>query len=63
MKLIIDISEEEYIRICDESCTELGLVVRNGISCPKGHEVNIVDVMTIKMADVIIEADKSESEE
>jgi hypothetical protein len=27
-----------------------------------GNEVNIVDVMTIKMADVIIEADKAESE-
>ena len=28
-----------------------------------GNEVNIVDVMTVKMADAIIEADKAESEE
>lgn len=27
-----------------------------------GEEVNIVDVMTVKMADAIIEADKSETE-
>ena len=27
-----------------------------------GNEVNIVDVMTVKMADAIIEADKAESE-
>lgn len=31
MKLIIDIPEEKYIRICDEPCTELALAVRNGI--------------------------------
>ena len=28
-----------------------------------GNEVNIVDLMTVKMADTIIEADKAESEE
>ena len=30
MKLIIDIPKEEYIKICDEPCTELALAVRNG---------------------------------
>lgn len=37
MKLIIDISEEDYIKICDEPCTELALAVRNGTPLPKGH--------------------------
>ena len=30
MKLIIDIPEEDYIRICDEPCTKLGIAVQNG---------------------------------
>ena len=30
MRLLIDIPEEEYIKICDEPCTELALAVRNG---------------------------------
>ena len=37
MKIIIDIPEEEYIKICDEPCTKLALAVRNGIPLPKGH--------------------------
>lgn len=35
MKLIIDIPEEEYIKICDEPCTELALAVRNGTPLEK----------------------------
>ena len=34
MRIVIDISEEEYIRICDEPCTELALAVRNGTVFP-----------------------------
>ena len=37
MKIIIDIPEEDYIKICDEPCTELALAVRNGTPLPKGH--------------------------
>ena len=37
MKLIIEIPEEEYIKICDEPCTELALAVRNGTVLPKKH--------------------------
>lgn len=34
MRVVIDIPEEEYIRICDEPCTELALAVRNGTVLP-----------------------------
>ena len=37
MQIVIDIPEEDYIRICDEPCTELALAVRNGTPLPKGH--------------------------
>ena len=37
MQIVIEIPDEEYIRICDEPCTELGLAVRNGTPLPKGH--------------------------
>ena len=37
MQILIDIPEEDYIRICDEPCTELALAVRNGTPLPKGH--------------------------
>ena len=37
MQIIIDIPEEQYIKICDEPCTELALAVRNGTPLPKGH--------------------------
>lgn len=30
MKLIIDIDEKEYIEICEEPCTKLGLAIANG---------------------------------
>lgn len=39
MQILIDIPEEDYIRICDEPCTELALAVRNGIPLPKGAEI------------------------
>ena len=37
MQIVIEIDEKEYIRICDEPCTELGLAIRNGTPLPKGH--------------------------
>ena len=46
MKLVIDIPEEEYIKICDEPCTELALAVRNGIPLPKEHG-KIVDASEV----------------
>ena len=33
-KVLIEIPEEKYIRICDEPCTELALAVRNGTVLP-----------------------------
>ena len=45
MKLIIDIPEEEYIKICDEPCTELALAVRNGTSLDKHDEEIIAETV------------------
>lgn len=43
MKLVIDIDEKEYIEICEEPCTKLGLAIANGTPLPKGHG-NLKDV-------------------
>lgn len=36
MKIVIDIPEEDYIKICEEPCTKLGIAVQNGTPLPKG---------------------------
>lgn len=45
MKLLIDIPEEQYIKICDEPCTELALAVRNGTPLDKHDEEIIAETV------------------
>lgn len=50
VQVVIEISEKEYIRICDEPCTELGLAVRNGTPLPEGHGKEEEAIEEIKLA-------------
>lgn len=68
MKLIIDISEEEYIKICDEPCTHLAWVIANGTPLPKGHGRlidyswvvdNVIKKFGIKDERYLLEAEKA----
>ena len=76
MKLVIDISEDDYRKVQDgrASVSMMRKAIRNGTPLPKGHGRlidadrlmrvdHIILESTVNNAPTIIEADKAESEE